>query len=187
MNKDILKKLPGFRSDTLWKKITAVFGYVYFFFIVFNQTGVTFFDRIINSLLVIVTYGTVFVLVFNVGKIREKIYFFNRPKGKARIVYILLGIFITVIALNLVLAGLSSLKSDEQIQFEEDQNNIRIASYMDTRVESITPLEELTEEDIENLEEIITAYETMTPEQRNLMTVNFNIQSAKVKLEELKE
>ncbi|MBG0765575.1 MAG: hypothetical protein H0S78_11990 [Tissierellales bacterium] len=187
MNKDILKKIPGFRSDTLWKKIVAVVGYLYFFFIVFNQQGVTFTDRIINSLLVIVTYGTIFVLAFNVGNIRDKIYFFNRPKGKARIVFIFLGIFITVIALNLVLAGLSSLKSDEQIQYEEEQNDIRVASYMDTRVKSITPLDELTESDVDNLEEIITAYETMTPEQRDLMTVDFNVEGAKDTLKNLKE
>jgi hypothetical protein len=185
MNKDILKKIPGFRSNTLWKKIVAVLGYLYFFFIVLNQTGVTFLDRTINSLLVLITYGTIFVLVFNVGNIRDRIYFFNRPKGKARIVYIFLGIFITVIALNLVLAGLSSLKSDEQIQYEEEQNDIRIASYMDTRVKSITPLEDLTAEDVDNLEEIINAYETMTFEQKDLMTENFNVEREKNRLEEL--
>ncbi|HCX04749.1 MAG TPA: hypothetical protein DHM42_09675 [Clostridiales bacterium] len=187
MNNDFLRKIPGFRSNTWWKKIVAVAGYLYFFFLVFNQTGVTFFDRIINSLLVIVTYGTIFVLAFNVGNIRDKIYFFNRPKGKARIVFIFLGILITVVALNLVLSGLNSLKSEEQLQYEEDQNNVRIASYMDTRINGLGALEDLTEDDADALEEIINDYEKLTTEQKNLMTVNFNLQRAKEVLEELKE
>ncbi|MDW7668786.1 MAG: hypothetical protein SCJ93_08170 [Bacillota bacterium] len=187
MDKSILKKIPGFRSDTWWKKIVAVLGYVYFFYITVNQTGVTFYDRIINSLLVIVTYGTVFVLVFNVGNIRDKIYFFNRPKGKARILYIFIGIFITVVVLNFVILGLTSLKSEAQLEFEEEQNDVRIASYMDTRIEGIGPLEELTTDDIDNLEEIVTAYESMTPDQRSLLTQEDKLQRAKIRLEELRE
>jgi uncharacterized membrane protein len=159
MNNDFLRKIPGFRSNTWWKKIVAVAGYLYFFFLVFNQTGVTFFDRIINSLLVIVTYGTIFFL----------------------------GILITVVALNLVLSGLNSLKSEEQLQYEEDQNNVRIASYMDTRINGLGALEDLTEDDADALEEIINDYEKLTTEQKNLMTVNFNLQRAKEVLEELKE
>ncbi len=187
MDKGILKKVPGFRSDTWWKKIVAVFGYLYFFYIIFNQTGVTFFDRIINSLLVIVTYGTVYVLAFNIGNIRDKIYFFNRPESKARIVFIFIGILLTVVVLNFVILGLTSLKSEAQLEFEEEQNNIRIASYMDTRIEGIGTLEELTTDDIDTLDEIVSEYETMTPEQKSLLTQEDKLQKAKIRLEELRK
>lgn len=187
MDKGILKKIPGFRSDTLWKKIVAVFGYLYFFYIVFNQTGVTFYDRVINSLLVIVTYGTVYVLVFNIGNIRDKIYFFNRPKSKAKIVYTFIGILLTVVVLNFVILGLTSLKSEEQLEFEEELNDTRVASYMDTRIEGIGPLEELTTEDIDTLEEIVAAYESMTPEQKSLLTQEDKLKRARNRLEELRE
>jgi len=186
MNKDILKKIPGFRSDTWWKKLVAVIGYAYFFFIVFSQDGVTFYDRIINSLMVVVTYGTVFVLVFNIGNIRDKIYFFNRPKGKVRIVFIFIGIFFTVIVLNLALMGLNSLKTDQQIEYEVEQSNIRAASYMDSRIQALGPAEELTSDDVGNLQEIIAAYESMTPQQKSLLTQEDKINVLKKRLEELK-
>jgi hypothetical protein len=79
------------------------------------------------------------------------------------------------------------LKSEEQLQYEEDQNNVRIASYMDTRINGLGALEDLTEDDADALEEIINDYEKLTTEQKNLMTVNFNLQRAKEVLEELKE
>jgi hypothetical protein len=112
--KKIIKKIPGFRTETKWKMALATIGYLSILIVLFNQTGATLRDKIINVLTVMIFFGVSISLLANVGNVRSKLPIFKKNK----IGYNILGGLIVFIILGIVISISNNFKSLEQKQLD---------------------------------------------------------------------
>lgn len=105
-----LSKIPGFRTGKWWKKSVAVVGYL--FYIVLIQAlppGVKASDYLVNIIQVTIVAGIPYILITNVGNIKDKLPLLNRKKPTSTV----LGIILICIC-----AGISILILDNFISPE---------------------------------------------------------------------
>lgn len=120
--KNILKKIPGFRTGVIWKMVIAVIGYVYMCLLLLNSRGVTPKDTVINLLTFIIIVGIPFILATNLGNIRFRLPLFKNNTLKSNI----MGILVVLLIVSTIIMMLNSFKSPEQRQLEgiESQQNL---------------------------------------------------------------
>lgn len=120
--KNILRKIPGFRTGVIWKMLIAVIGYVYMCLLLLNSRGVTPKDTVINLLTFIIIVGIPFILATNLGNIRFRLPLFKNNTLKSNI----MGILVVLLIVSTIIMMLNSFKSPEQRQLEgiESQQNL---------------------------------------------------------------
>lgn len=74
-----IKMIPGFRSGVLWKKLIAISGYILLVMFLFIDTTVSVGDYLLSFLERFLVLSVPYILVFNVGGIRDKL-----PFGKSK-------------------------------------------------------------------------------------------------------
>ncbi|MGE5607261.1 MAG: hypothetical protein ACM3YE_16415 [Bacteroidota bacterium] len=92
----ILKSIPGFRTGVWWKSVIAIFGYLTIVISLIATESKNFQDVIIDLIQKIVMFGVLYILVTNVGGIRNKLPLFKSKKKLAGfivfgIVYLVIG------------------------------------------------------------------------------------------------
>ena len=105
MEKNKLKDIiPGFRTNTFWKKVVAIFGYIFliFIFIVILTTPSEYGNRtdarvekIYNAITALMITGIPFIIITDFMGIRDKLPLFKKHK----IGFTILGSFITYIVI----------------------------------------------------------------------------------------
>ncbi len=100
--KDILKYIPGFRTEKRWKKIIAIIGYLFMLLILFLSDGITNGDKIVTFIERFLCLSIPFILITNIGDIRNKLPLFkSKRKGN-----IIIGMILSVLFISIILAGL---------------------------------------------------------------------------------
>jgi sulfur carrier protein ThiS len=186
MFKDSIKKVPGFRTGSKWKMILATIMYLATINMLIGVSGVTFRDKVIGAIEILIVIGVPFGLITNVGNIRNRLPVFNNKS----IQYNILG---GIIALAIMGAGIivvGSLKSPEQKQFElialEKSNDIGVAAKLDAKIVALGDLSDLTLDEADTVEVIRSEYEELTSEQKEFVTKLDDFVLAEEKIADLK-
>lgn len=114
MIKNILKKIPGFRTGGKWKMLTAIIVYPILIIGLFNPIGITPRDKIIDTITYLILIGIPFVLITNLGSIRSKLPIFKKNTIKSNI----LGTFITLLIIFVGFGAINELKTPGQKEID---------------------------------------------------------------------
>lgn len=74
-----IKMIPGFRSGVWWKKLTAIIGYILLAMCLFINSTVSVGDYLLSFLERFLVLSVPYILVFNIGGIRNKL-----PLGRSK-------------------------------------------------------------------------------------------------------
>ena len=107
--KGFLTHVPGFRTNKRWKKIVAIIGYFFMIITLFTSTGVTVGDKILTLLQSVLLIYVPFILITNVGNVRNKLPLYKSKKKNRTIV----GVSLTVIIVSTIIAILPQLYSPQ--------------------------------------------------------------------------
>lgn len=112
--KEILKHVPGFRTNRKWKKVIAIIGYLFMILILFMSEGVTFGDKMVTFVERLLFLSVPFVLIANIGNIRNKLPLYkSKKKGNT-----VIGTILTIIFVSIILASMPNLYSP---QFKQEK------------------------------------------------------------------
>lgn len=185
MFKEILKKIPGFRTGTKWKMVLASIMYLIMLIIIFYPTGLTMRDKIISSIESILFFGVVLILVANVGDIRSKLPLFKKKK----IGYNILGGILVALLLSLGISFLENFNSPEQKLADslslEQIDDKKVAEEIDDRILELGRIDDLTLKNAKAIKSIRKDYDALTTEQKEFVTNINKLELAEKKIEEL--
>jgi len=112
--KENLKYVPGFRTNKKWKKIVAIIGYLLMILVLFVSTGVTFGDKVLTLIERVLLISVPFVLITNLGGVRNKLPLYKSKKKSKTII----GTILTFTIISIIIAILPNLYSP---QFKQEQ------------------------------------------------------------------
>lgn len=185
MHKDILKRIPGFRTGSKLKMIFATIIYFFAIIIISSMSGATLRDKFIHILEFLVVFGIPYALVTNVGDIRSKLPIFNKKMIKTNI----LGGFIVFIIIITGFSVLNGLQSPEQKQLDmiaTQQGLAKIeAKELDGKILALGDVNTLTLNNEDEIKSIRTAYEAFSTEQKGFVKKLDVIVSAEKKIIDL--
>lgn len=110
MFKNIIKKIPGFRTGKKYKMILAIIIYLFAILMVSTTSGATLRDKLIYILDLFLFLGVPFILITNVGNIRRKLPIFNKKSIRFNIIGSVIVFVIIIISVTLI----NNFKSPEQ-------------------------------------------------------------------------
>lgn len=103
-NEKLKDIIPGFRTNILWKKVVAVFGYIFLIFVFvailtspseYGNRADASIEKIYNAVTALMIIGIPFVIITNFMGVRDKLPLFKKHK----IGFTILGSFITYIVI----------------------------------------------------------------------------------------
>ena len=112
--KENLKYVPGFRTNKTWKKIIAIIGYLLMILVLFASTGVTFGDKVLTLIERVLLIFVPFVLITNLGGVRNKLPLYKSKKKSKTII----GAILTITVISIIIANLPKLYSP---QFKQEE------------------------------------------------------------------
>ncbi|MFA6941684.1 MAG: hypothetical protein WCQ54_12025 [Clostridiaceae bacterium] len=185
MVKNLIKKLPGFRTGIKWKMIFAAVIYLSVIVIMVNAPGVTLGDKFIFILQFFIIMGIPFVLIANVGNIRSKLPIFNKKSIKFNI----LGSFIVFIIIIMGVSAVDSLKSPQQKRLDilaaQQAASEKAASKVDSMIKALGDVNTLTLDKTDDVKEVRTSYESLTSYEKGFVTKLAVLVSAEKKITDL--
>lgn len=189
MLKDILKKIPGFRTGHKWKMVLAVIIYLVIILVLTNPSGVTSRDKLVSIMEFLIMIGIPFVLITNLGNIRSKLPIFNKKTIK----FTILGVFITLVIMGIGFSMVDTLKSPEQKQLDlitAQQAEVKaeakkVASALNDKISALGDVNTLTYDKADAVMSIRKEYAALTTEEKGLVTKLALLESAEKKIKDL--
>ena len=189
MLKDILKRIPGFRTGHKWKMVLAVIIYLFMIILIINLKGASLMDRFVLILQYIIMFGIPFVLITNLGNIRYKLPIFN----KGRVIFNIIGIFTTLVIIVTSFSMVDTLKSPEQKQLdsitaqkaEAKADAKKVASALNDKIVALGDVDTLTYDKAADVILIRRVYEALTSEQKGLVTELSSLEKAETRITDI--
>lgn len=190
MFKNTLKKVPGFRSGHKWKMALAVIFYLFMIIIILNPSGITLRDKIVWIIQYLILLGIPFVLITNMGNIRNKIHVFNKKTVKSTVI----SVFITIIIMGIGFSMIDTLKSPEQKQSdliaaqqadanaEAKAKAKKNALALDEKILALGEVNTLTYDSADDVMSLRKEYEALSTEEKELIEKLELLESAEKKM-----
>lgn len=189
----ILGKIPGFRTGHKWKMVLAVIGYWMFIIILLEFKGATIGDKFVELLQKLIMIGIPFVLITNLGNVRNKLPMFKKKKKLSTA----LGIFVTLIIMGMSFSMVNAMKSPEQKQLDSiasqealaksklELEAKELASSLDDKIDGLGDIESLTYDQTDEVISIRTDYEALTLQQKGFVTKLDLLESAEKRIKNI--
>ncbi|MBU3182594.1 hypothetical protein [Clostridium psychrophilum] len=139
MFKNIIKKIPGFRTGKKYKMIIAIIIYIFASLVTLAVVdyGATLGDKFIYIIECFLFFGIPFILVTNVGNVRRKLPIFNKQSIKFNILGSVIVFVIILVSFNQI----ENLKSPEQkhldiLATQQKDNEAKVEA--DTKADAVT-------------------------------------------------
>ena len=125
----ILNNIPGFRTNTKWKKIIAIIGYLFILLmLIICFTGQLWYDKLLHELEILIFIAPIYIFATNVGNIRSKLPLIKGKKMLTKLIVISLYIFIFIMVVGLSLSEIHTFFSPREkvllAQQQEEQKLI---------------------------------------------------------------
>lgn len=189
MFKRILRKIPGFRTGHKGKMVLATFGYLFVIIMLLNPSGVTTRDKLLYLLTFLIVFGIPFILITDLGDIRNRLPIFNQKTKKSNFV----GIFVTLLIMSACLSFVDSMKSDQQRQLDlladekvvAKKESEKEALDFDSKVVELGDINKLTYSQIDTVIALRKEYDELSVEQKGYVTKLEELESAEIRIENL--